>query len=50
MFNINYAKADDLAKTIGPMLTKDVGSIEFDARSNTLVVMDIPPKIDEIGA
>ncbi len=50
MFNINYAKADELAKTIGPMLTKDVGSIEFDARSNTLVVMDIPPKIEEIGA
>jgi len=49
VFNINYAKADDLAKTIGPMLTKDVGSIEFDARSNTLVVMDIPPKMEEIG-
>jgi MSHA type pilus biogenesis protein MshL len=49
-FNINYAKSEDLAKTIGPMLTKDVGSIEFDARSNTLVVMDIPPKIEEIGA
>jgi MSHA type pilus biogenesis protein MshL len=49
VFNISYAKADDLAKTIGPMLTKDVGSIEFDARSNTLVVMDIPPKVAEIG-
>ncbi len=49
VFNINYAKAEELAKTIGPMLTKDVGSIEFDARSNTLVVMDIPPKIEEIG-
>ena len=44
-FDINYAKADDLAKTIGPMLTKDIGSIEFDTRSNTLMVMDIPPKI-----
>ena len=50
VFNINYAKADELAKTIGPMLTKDVGSIEFDARSNTLVVMDIPPKMAEIAA
>jgi general secretion pathway protein D len=48
VFEINNAKADDLAKTIGPMLTKDVGSIEFDARSNTLVVTDIPPKIEEI--
>ncbi len=50
VFNLNYAKADDLAKTIGPMLTRDVGSIEFDTRTNTLVVMDIPPKIDEISA
>ena len=49
VFNINYAKADELAKTIGPMLTKDIGSIEFDARSNTLVVVDIPPKINEIS-
>jgi len=49
VFDISYAKAEELAKTISPMLTKDVGSIEFDARSNTLVVMDIPPKIDEIG-
>ncbi len=50
VFNINYAKADDLAKTIGSMLTQDTGSMEFDARSNTLVVMDIPSKLDEIGA
>jgi len=50
VFNINYAKADDLAKTIGPMLTKDVGSIEYDTRSNTLVVTDIAPKINEIKA
>lgn len=49
VFNINYAKADDLAKTIGPMLTKDLGSIEFDARSNTLVVRDLPSKVDEIN-
>ena len=49
VFNVSYAKADELAKTIGPMLTKDVGSVQFDARSNTLVIMDIPPKIQEIG-
>jgi len=48
VFNLNYTKAEDLAKTIGPMLTKDVGSIEYDTRSNTLVIMDIPPKMDEI--
>jgi type II secretory pathway component GspD/PulD (secretin) len=48
VFHVNYAKADELAKTIGPMLTKDVGSIEYDARSNTLVAMDISPKMDEI--
>jgi len=50
VFNLNYAKAEELAKTIGPKLTRDVGSVEFDARSNTLVVMDIPSKTNEIGA
>jgi len=49
VFNISYAKADELAKTIGPTLTKDIGSIEFDARSNTLVVADIPSKVEEIA-
>jgi len=48
VFNINYAKADELAKTVGQMLTKDIGSIEFDARSSTLVVTDVPSKIDQI--
>lgn len=50
VFNINYAKADDLVKTITERLTKDVGSIEFDTRSNTVVVMDVPAKVEEIGA
>ncbi len=48
VFQINYAKSEELAKAIGPMLTKDMGSVHFDARSNTLVVMDILPKINEI--
>lgn len=50
VFHINYAKIDDLVKTISVMLTKDVGSLEFDTRSGTLMLMDILPKIDEISA
>jgi type II secretory pathway component GspD/PulD (secretin) len=49
VFRISYAKADELAKTVGPMLTKDVGSLQFDNRSNTMVVKDVPTKIQEIG-
>ncbi len=50
VFQISYAKADELAKTITPMLTKDIGSIQFDVRSNTLAVTDIPFKITQIAA
>lgn len=49
VFKISYAKAEDLSKTILPMLTKDTGTLQFDPRSNTLVLTDIPPKIKEIS-
>ena len=48
VFQISYAKADDLAKTVAPLLTKDIGTLQYDTRSNTLIVTDVPPKIDEI--
>ncbi|MBI4309694.1 MAG: type II secretion system protein GspD, partial [Candidatus Omnitrophica bacterium] len=50
VFQVSYAKAEDLARTITPMLTKDIGNLQFDARSNTVVLTDIPPKIKAIEA
>lgn len=48
VFDINYAKAEDMAKSVASLLTKDIGRAEFDARSNSLIVTDIPPKMEEI--
>ncbi len=48
VFKINYAKADNILKAITPMLTKDIGAAQSDVRSNTLVVTDIAPKIEEM--
>jgi len=48
VFKLSYAKAENTITSITPLLTKDVGHVEFDARSNSLVVTDIPPKINQI--
>jgi general secretion pathway protein D len=48
VYEVNYAKAEDLAKTVGTMLTKDIGTVQFDARSNKLIITDIAPKIEEM--
>ena len=48
VFEINYAKAEDIVKAITPALTKDLGHVEFDAHSNKVIVSDIAPKISEV--
>lgn len=50
VYKLNYAKAEELSKTITPLLSKDVSKLQFDTRSNTILVTDIAPKIDEISA
>jgi type IV pilus assembly protein PilQ len=42
-----YAKADDVKKTLDPVLTKQ-GKIEVDARSNTLVLSDTPSSLSKL--
>ncbi len=48
LFDINYAKAEDVLKTVTNLLTKDIGRAQFDSRSNSLIVTDIPPRMEEI--
>ncbi len=48
VFEISYAKAEDIAKTVTTLLTKDIGSAQFDSRTNSLIVTDIAPKMIEI--
>jgi type IV pilus assembly protein PilQ len=47
LFTLNYAKADDVKKTLDPVLTKQ-GKIQVDTRSNTLVVLDTPSNLSKI--
>lgn len=49
VFDLTYAKAEDLAERINLILTPTVGSMRFDKRTNKVSVTDIPDKIQEIG-
>ncbi len=48
VFDLTYAKAEDLGERINFILTPMVGSMRFDKRTNKISVTDIPDKIREI--
>jgi len=48
VFDLSYAKAEDLATKISEVLTNNVGKLKFDKRSNKIVVTDTAHKIEEI--
>ena len=47
MYVLRYAKADDLAKTIERLLSKQ-GKTQVDARSNTLIISDTPSNLTKL--
>ena len=47
VYTLNYAKAEDIKKTIDAVLTKQ-GKIEIDTRSNTLVLSDTPSSLSKL--
>ncbi len=49
VFDLTYAKAEDLSERINLILTPTVGSMRFDKRTNKISVTDVPDKIREIG-
>ena len=49
IFELKYSKAEDMKAKVFEMLTKDVGTVQVDARSNKLSVTDIESRLDEIG-
>lgn len=49
VFDVSYAKVDEIAATVEKVLTPGVGQVEFDVRSNKLIVMDTVAKINEIA-
>jgi type II secretory pathway component GspD/PulD (secretin) len=48
IFNLNYAQADKLGPKIQDALTKGVGSMRLDERTNKIVVTDYPERLVEI--
>jgi len=50
VFHLNYAQADKLNAKIQEVITKGVGSLRFDERTNKIVVTDYPKRIEEISS
>lgn len=48
VFVVGYAFAGELANTV-QLILSERGSVNFDSRTNSLVVTDIPPRIEEVG-
>ncbi len=48
VFELNYAAAEDVAKKINETLTKNIGKLEIDIRSNKIIVTDIPQRMPQI--
>ena len=49
VFNLNYAQADKLSPKLQEILTKGLGSIKIDERTNKIAVTDYPDKLKEIA-
>src|SRR6266436_6614982 len=48
LYTLNYAKGDDVKKTLNSIMTKQ-GKIEVDERSNTLVLSDTPSSLTKLS-
>ena len=45
---LSYAKSDEVAVIIKPLLTPERGKIQSDARANVIIINDIPTKISQM--
>ncbi len=48
IFTLNYAQADKISVKIQELLTKGVGSLKIDERTNKIAITDYPEKLVEI--
>ncbi len=48
-FTLNYADPDKIEAKLTKELTKDVGNIEVDKRTNKIIITDLPYKIARMG-
>jgi MSHA type pilus biogenesis protein MshL len=50
IFDLNYAKADKIEPKIQELVTKGIGSVKIDERTNKIAVTDYPARLNEIEA
>lgn len=50
VFNLNYSNAEDIEKKLTEVLTKNVGKVKVDKRSNKIYITDSPTKIREASS
>ena len=48
VFSLNYAKAKDIEAKISEIVTKRVGKVKIDERTNKIIVTDIPKNVETI--
>jgi len=49
VFNLNYAQADKLSAKLQEVITKNIGSLRIDERTNKIVVTDYPKNLNNIA-
>ena len=49
-FELKYAKMEDVKDEITSALTIDIGSMRTDTRTNTIIITDLPHKLEDIEA
>ncbi len=47
-FKLTYAEIKEIKDEISKILTKDIGKLKVDERTNTFIVTDLPTKIEEV--
>ena len=47
-YNCEFSEAKDLAKTVEPFVTADIGKIYGDERTNTVIIQDTPAQVAEL--
>ena len=48
MYELNYAKAKDIATQVSEVLTPSLGSVKADERSNNIIVTDTPRTLEKV--
>lgn len=49
VFDLDFAQAEKLSPKIQDILTKNVGSLRIDERTNKIAVTDYPERLEEVG-